>query len=92
VKIFTVEGGDFFFNITSISVNKGDTVRIILRNVGTWTHNFGVKGYGVRSGTIVPVFSDTLEFIADKSGTFEINCSVGYHRGSGMRAELIVHD
>ena len=34
--------------------------------------------------------SSSVEFVADKKGTFEYYCSVGQHRANGMKGKLIV--
>ena len=32
----------------------------------------------------------TVEFIADKKGTFEYYCTVGQHRANGMKGKFVV--
>ncbi|MEY4731380.1 MAG: hypothetical protein RL681_326, partial [Candidatus Parcubacteria bacterium] len=34
--------------------------------------------------------SETIEFVANKAGTFEYYCSVGSHRQMGMKGTLTV--
>ncbi|MCI0565693.1 plastocyanin/azurin family copper-binding protein [bacterium] len=34
--------------------------------------------------------TDAIEFVADKTGTFEYYCSVGDHRTRGMKGILVV--
>ncbi len=90
VKEFTIDGKEFSFAPPNITVNKGDTVRITFRNVGNIGHNFGISALGIRSRTISAGASDTVEFVATESGTFEFDCSVPGHRESGMVGKLVV--
>ena len=78
VKEIRVQGGDFWLEPTSISVNKGDRVKITFENVGSITHNLDIDGYG-RTEIISAGSIDTIEFVADKAGTFDMWCSVAGH-------------
>ena len=89
VKEIRVQGGDFWLKPTSITVNKGDRVKIIFENVGSITHNLIIDGYG-RTETISGGSTDTIEFVADKSGTFDIWCAVEGHRAAGMEGSFVV--
>ena len=41
-----------------------------------------VPGFGVDTGPLDPRGGEaTLEFVADKAGTFAFNCSIGYDSG-----------
>ena len=89
VKEIRVRGGEFRFNPTSITVNKGDRVKIIFENVGSIVHDLGIDGYG--STEIISAGStDTIEFVADKAGTFDMWCSVAGHRDAGMEGSFVV--
>ncbi len=91
LKEFTIEGSEYKFNPKSISVNKDDRVRIIFKNTGGISHNFGIPLLGVRSRTISSGASDTIEFVAEKTGTFDFDCSIPGHRGLGMEGQLIIN-
>lgn len=88
VKEFTVSGSNFKFEPANITVNKGDTVKIIFKD-DDGTHNLVVDGYNV-STRILSDGQDSIQFVADKTGTFEYYCSVGSHRDLGMKGNLIV--
>ncbi|HEX6976777.1 MAG TPA: cupredoxin domain-containing protein [Patescibacteria group bacterium] len=88
-QTFTVEGGDFFFKPNEIRVKKGDTVKIIFNN-SNGVHDFVIDEFNVRTKTIPDGESDTIEFVADKAGSFEYYCSVSNHRRLGMKGTLIV--
>ena len=89
VKEIRVRGGEFRFNPTSITVNKGDRVKIVFENVGSIIHDLGIDGYG-RTQIISAGSTDTIEFVADKAGTFDMWCSVAGHRDAGMEGSFVV--
>ncbi len=89
-KKFTVEGNEFKFSPTEIRANKGDTVEVTFKNVGTYGHNFVVEGYEKRTAIINKGKEEVLTFTADKAGTFAFYCSVPGHRASGMEGKLVV--
>jgi len=88
---FNISGGSFFFTPNEIRVKQGDRVKIVFTNVGG-THNLMLPGFDVASKTIQTGESETLEFVADKKGTFEFYCEVGngYHRQMGQIGVLLV--
>ena len=89
VKEIKVQGGDFWLEPTSISVNKGDRVKITFENVGSITHNLDIDGYG-RTEIISAGSIDTIEFVADKTGTFDMWCAVEGHRAAGMEGSFVI--
>lgn len=88
-KSFIVNGGNFFFTPNTITVNKGDRVKITLNNTGGF-HDFVIDEFNVRTPQIKDGHQATVEFIANKNGTFEYYCSIGEHRQMGMKGSLIV--
>ena len=88
-KEFSVTNSGFIFSPKTITVKKGDHVKITYTN-GGGTHNFIIDGYGVGTKIIKTGESDSIEFTADKTGTFESFCSVGNHRAMGMVGKFIV--
>jgi plastocyanin len=89
VKEFTVTSTGVAFNQKTLSVNKGDRVRITYSN-GGGTHDLRIDGYNVGTKVIQGGQKETFEFVADKAGTFEYYCSVGQHRQMGMKGTLTV--
>ncbi|MBR9706677.1 hypothetical protein GOV14_06600 [Candidatus Pacearchaeota archaeon] len=89
VKEFRVEAFQFGFEPSTITVNKGDTVRIIA-NSRDVPHGFAIDEYGINL-YLDGLRSKTIEFTADKTGTFIYYCNVpcgGEH--SSMRGRFIV--
>ncbi len=91
VREFTVSGKNFSFVPSTMRVNEGEMVRITFKN-DSGTHDFVVEGYNQRTKILQSGQSETIEFLADKKGTFEYYCSVGTHRQQGMKGALIVDE
>ncbi len=90
VKEFTVDGSNYEFSPTKIEVNKGDTVKITFKD-DDGMHNLVVDGYNVKTNIIKGGSQDTIQFVADKTGTFEYYCSVANHKEEGMVGSFIVN-
>lgn len=89
VKEFTLEGTSFAFSKKELKVKKGDTVKIIFNNKEGF-HDWVIDEFSANTKKIGAGQSDTIQFVADKVGTFEYYCSVGSHRANGMKGNLIV--
>ena len=88
-KSFTVTGANFSFTPTTLTVNKGDTVKIHFVNSGGF-HDWVLDEFNVKTPTIQGGATADVQFVADKTGTFEYYCSVGDHRQMGMKGTLTV--
>ncbi len=90
VKEFTIDNDRLSFKPATLTVNKGDTVKITFRNTGG-THDLRIDEF---SGAATKILSagqtETITFVADKAGSFEYYCSVGSHRAQGMWGTLTV--
>ena len=89
VKEFTVTAKNFSFSLNEIKVNKGDTVKINFTNADGF-HDWVIDEFNARTKQIGAGMSESIQFTADKTGTFEYYCSVGQHRQFGMKGNLIV--
>lgn len=89
VKTFEIDASTFKFSLTEMKVKKGDKVRVTVTNIGG-THDWVIDEFDARTKQLSDGESDTVEFTADQSGTFEYYCSVGQHRQLGMKGNLIV--
>ena len=91
VKEFVVEGKNFSFTPSTITVKKGDTVSITLKNMGG-THDLKIDEYNVATKRTENGQEETVTFVADKIGSFEYYCSVGTHRAMGMKGMLVIEE
>lgn len=89
VREIVVTGSSFKFDPTEIKIAKGEKVKIILKNSGG-VHDLKIDGLNVGTKVINAGATDSFEFTADKTETFEYYCSVGNHRQQGMVGKLIV--
>lgn len=88
-KEIEVIAKNYTFSPTEIRVKKGDKVKLIFKNeVGN--HDFVLPDFNVQTEILTSGKEETIEFTADKTGTFEYFCSVGNHRAMGMKGNLIV--
>lgn len=89
VREITVTGSNYKFDPATITVKKGDKVKIVFKSKGGF-HDFVLDEFGVRTKVADSGEMDTAEFVADKIGTYEYYCSVGSHRQMGMVGKFIV--
>ena len=77
------------FSPNPIVVKKGEKVRLRIKSVDV-THGFALPDFGINE-VLNPGQEITIEFKADKQGTFEFFCSVQCGEGhAGMRERLVV--
>jgi plastocyanin len=88
-KEFTVTASSYAFDVKEMKVNKGDLVRIKFINTEA-SHDWVIDEFNARTNRIGAGQSETVEFVPDKTGTFEYYCSVTLHRQFGMKGNLIV--
>lgn len=91
LKEFTVVGKNFSFLPATLTVKKGDRVKIILQNTGG-VHDLTIDEFGVATKRINSGEQGVIEFTADQVGDFEYYCSVGEHRQMGMKGALTVEE
>lgn len=89
VKEFMVTGKDYSFSPSVLTANVGDTIRIVFRNTGGF-HDLKIDEFNVATKKLGTGGEDTVEFVANKAGSFEFYCSVGGHRQMGMKGTLTV--
>ncbi len=89
IKSFTVTGSNFAFSPSTLTVSKGDTVKITFVNSGG-IHDFVIDEFNAKTSKIQSGQSETIQFVADKAGKFSYYCSVANHRAMGMEGTLTV--
>lgn len=88
---FDIVGGNFYYAPNEIRVREGDRVTFVFSNAGGM-HNLVMEDFGIETRTIQGGETDTVQFTADRKGTFEFYCSIGngFHREQGQVGFLIV--
>ena len=89
VKEFNADVAPFSFSPSTISVDRGDTVKINVKNVNG-THDLKIDEFNASTRVLNVGEMETITFVADKVGTFQYYCSVGNHRAQGMVGTIIV--
>ncbi len=89
VKVIAVSGNSFSYDPKEITVKKGDTVRIVFTNTEGF-HDWVIDEFNARTPKIPAGQVSTIEFVANKTGSFQYYCSVGSHRAQGMWGTLVV--
>lgn len=85
-----VLAGEYYFSPSRLIINKGDTLKITLRNVGKMPHNLVFEELNMATKTVQKGQSDTIEFTATESGQSKFYCSIANHRALGMEGDLEV--
>lgn len=85
-----VSGSEFKFSPASISLTKGETVKLTFKNTGSLPHNLTIAELGVSTKTIGGGEEDSVTVTADKTGSYAFYCSVGSHRAQGMEGKVEV--
>ncbi|NOZ81340.1 MAG: hypothetical protein GXP63_06745 [DPANN group archaeon] len=89
VKEITMTARNWKFEPNIIRVKKGDRVKLSITSVDV-THGFNLPAFGINEN-LEPGKTVTVEFVADKTGTFPFACSVYCGQGhSSMTGELVV--
>jgi cytochrome c oxidase subunit 2 len=90
VKTFDVVASRFRFEPATISVVQGDSVRLRLRSADR-AHAFAIKAFRVKA--LIPKMGEevTVDFVAQRAGTFDFTCAEYCGTGhSGMKGKLVV--
>ena len=89
-RAFEMIASRFRFEPETVEVTEGERVRLILRSTDT-EHGFSVKKLNLK--VAVPKTGEpvTVEFVADKAGTYEFKCSEYCGSGHGrMKGRIVV--
>lgn len=90
--VFLGQGGEIEGKANpDLKVNPGDKVRITLTSGEGAEHDLTIEELGVHSAHVLGAGNSvTVEFIAERDGTFAYFCSLPGHRQAGMEGRLVV--
>ncbi len=74
VKEFTITAKDWEWSPKNITVKKGDIVRLHITSTDV-THSFMLADFNLNV-MLQPGVAQSVEFVADKAGTFSFRCGV----------------
>lgn len=90
IRTIDIVASRFKFEPSIISVALGDRVRLRLRSADR-DHRFAIKPFRVKA--LIPKTGEpvTVDFVADRAGTFEFTCAEYCGTGHGaMKGKLVV--
>jgi cytochrome c oxidase subunit 2 len=88
---FTLTAKNYEFDPGLITVKKGEKVRLFITATDC-DHEFKLDAFDINQ-VLKKGATETIEFSADKAGTFEFKCSVYCGKGHGkMKGKLIVEE
>ena len=86
---FVINGANYSFTPNALTVKKGDIVMITFKNTGGF-HDFHIDEFNIATTKLQGGQEATVQFVADKTGSFQYYCAVGSHRAMGMWGTLTV--
>lgn len=90
VRTIDVVASRFKFEPSIITVTQGERIRLRLRSLDR-DHRFAIKAFQVK--TLIPKtgMAVTVDFVADRAGTFEFTCAEYCGTGhSAMKGRVVV--
>lgn len=90
VEKITVDGNEFAFTPSMITLKNGQTAEITFKNTGKYAHNLTISDLGVKSKIVQPGEQDTFTVTPDKIGKFAFVCTIPGHADKGMKGILTV--
>lgn len=83
---------------TMLVARRGDTIDLAVANPDKFSHQFELTGYNLKTKKLTPGGSDSIRFVADRTGVFLFQCSLPHNPATGdctpdhdlMRGFLIV--
>jgi cytochrome c oxidase subunit 2 len=90
VRTIDLIASRFKFEPSIVSVALGDRIRLRLRSADR-DHSFAIKTFRIKA--LIPKTGEpvTVEFVADRAGTFEFTCAEYCGTGhSAMKGRLVV--
>jgi nitrosocyanin len=89
VRVVEVAARQFEFDPATIEVREGEQVRLDVTSQDV-THGFAIEELGIDEA-LPPHETKTIEFTADKAGTYVFRCSVYCGKGhNDMKGQLVV--
>ena len=85
-----VEGTEFSLTPNEITVERGEEITIIFKNMGNVAHSFVIDELGIRTEPIVPGDATKIILTPENTGSFNYWCDVEGHRNAGMEGTIIV--
>lgn len=92
VREISVSAFEMGYTLSSTTLKRGETVKIMLSNTGKMKHDFLIEEMGIGTETIESGETTTLEFIVPMTGDLTYYCGVGEHRAMGMEGKFTIEE
>ena len=86
-EVIMIELGEFYFDPSTITIPAGQTVRLIITNVGYLSHTFTISAFNI-DVTLSPGETVEIEVTAEEPGEYELVCR--FHIAQGMVGTVVV--
>ena len=86
----TITATEFALEPNPVTIDSGESVKLVMRNEGALAHNIKIDALGVTSDTIQTGKTATVSLRNPEPGTYTIYCTVPGHKQAGMKAKLEV--
>ena len=90
VQRIEIVAKDFSLTPSKVKVKKGDKVKIVFKNEGSFDHNFRINILNVVIDRVPVGGTEEITFSADRVGEFEFECTVSGHKDLGMQGSITV--
>lgn len=90
VQQIEIVAKDFSLTPSKVKVKKGDNVKIVFKNEGSFEHNFRINILNVVIDRVPVGSTEEITFLADRVGEFEFECTVSGHKDLGMQGSITV--
>jgi len=88
-KTIRIQAFSFGYTPDNLTFTEGEKIRLIIENKENGVHTFTLPEFGIDK-RLNGKTNVSIDFIPDKSGTFEFFCTITFHRPSGMEGTLEV--
>jgi uncharacterized cupredoxin-like copper-binding protein len=85
----TVEGKEFSFKPSNLTLKAGQPVTLVLKNTGSIEHDLTISGAGFKVAAAKGQ-SEKKPLTMPTPGTYKMICTVSGHESAGMRGEIKV--
>lgn len=88
VKKITVVGKEFAYEPSVLDLKVGEKVELTFKNEGKYPHDLDIPALSVNTEVIPAGKETTVIFMPEKSGSYELFCSVAGHKDLGMKGSV----
>ncbi len=92
IREISISASEYSFNPLSLSLNKGEKVRLTVTNNGRMQHDLVIEELNLGTEMLTRGESGVIEFTVPESGELTYFCSVSNHRALGMEGKITIKE